>query len=133
MQLHGLFEQIITEKKKFVTNIEDDSINNTNFRKVLFTGKDMQVVVMSIKPEGDIGLETHSDTDQFIRVEKGEGKVIMNGKETSISDGTAFVIPQGTEHNVVNTSDSDDLKIYTIYSPPHHPDGTIQKTKPDED
>ena len=133
MQLHGLFEQIITEKKKFVTNIEDDSIKNTNFRKVLFTGKDMQVVVMSIKPEGDIGLETHSDTDQFIRVEKGEGKVIMNGKETSISDGTAFVIPQGTEHNVVNTSDTEDLKLYTIYSPPHHPDGTIQKTKPDED
>jgi mannose-6-phosphate isomerase-like protein (cupin superfamily) len=133
MQLHNLFEQIITEKKKFVTNIETDSIKNTNFRKVLFTGEDMQVVVMSIEPEGDIGLETHSDTDQFIRVEKGEGKVIMNGKETSISDGTAFVIPQGTEHNVVNTSDTEDLKLYTIYSPPHHPEGTIQKTKPDKD
>jgi mannose-6-phosphate isomerase-like protein (cupin superfamily) len=117
-------------KKGFVTNIEKDTVDNNNFRKVLYTGKNSQLVLMSLKPGEDIGEEIHKDTDQFFRIDEGSGKIIINGKEQKIKDGFAVVVPQGAKHNVINTG-KEDLKIYTIYSPPHHQDGTIHKTKKD--
>ena len=117
----------------FVTNIEKKTLENKYFREVLFTGLNSQLVVMSIAPGEDIGMETHGDVDQFIRVEAGKGKSILNGEERDLEDGSAVVIPAGTEHNIVNTSRSEPLKLYTIYSPPNHPDGTIHKTKAEAD
>lgn len=113
----------------FVENIEKITQTNKNFRKVLFTGQHVQLVVMSLDPQEDIGKEVHTTTDQFIRIEKGNGKVILNGKEQEISDGFALVIPAGTTHNVINTSKENPLKLYTVYSPPHHKEATIHKTK----
>lgn len=113
----------------FVTNIETDTLNNDNFRKVIFTAPYSQLVLMSLLPSEEIGMETHPDVDQFFRVEKGAGKVVINGEETAISDGFAIVIPAGTEHNVINTSSTESLKLYTIYSPAHHKDGVVHKTK----
>ena len=112
----------------YVTNIEDKTEENENFREVLFTGPHSQLVVMSLLPNEEIGMEVHS-VDQFIRIEKGEGKVILDGEEHLIADGSAMVIPAGTEHNVINTSSDEKLKLYTIYSPTHHKDRTIHKTK----
>lgn len=134
-KIKEIAKKIISEKeppvnpklKGFVTNIENDTINNKNFRKVLYTGKNSQLVLMSIKPKEDIGNEVH-DVDQFFRVDSGSGKVIINGVEQEISDGFAIVIPAGAKHNIVNDS-SKDLKLYSIYSPPHHEDKTIHKTK----
>jgi mannose-6-phosphate isomerase-like protein (cupin superfamily) len=111
------------------TNIEKKSLENNFFREVLFTAPHTQLVVMALKPGEDIGLETHSDTDQFIRVETGQGKAVLDGKEYALKDGSAVVIPSGTEHNIINTSSTAPLKLYTIYAPPEHPDGTIHKTK----
>lgn len=113
----------------YVVNIEQRSLQNTYFREVLFTASRVQLVVMSLEPGEDIGLETHDDVDQFIRVEAGTGKAILNGEEHNLEDGSAVVIPAGTEHNIVNSSQTEPLKLYTIYSPPEHPDGTIHKTK----
>jgi mannose-6-phosphate isomerase-like protein (cupin superfamily) len=113
----------------YVTNIEEKSLENTYFREVLFTGPLSQLVVMSLAPGEDIGMETHSDTDQFIRVEAGRGKAILNGKEHALADGSAVVIPAGTKHNIVNASKSEPLKLYTIYTPPEHPDKTIHRNK----
>jgi mannose-6-phosphate isomerase-like protein (cupin superfamily) len=113
----------------YVDNIEAKTLANTFFREVLFTGKYSQLVVMSLLPNEEIGMEVHQAVDQFFRVEKGQGKVIMNGEEHEVKDGSAIIVPAGTEHNVVNTSSSEPLKLYTIYSPPNHPDGTIHKTK----
>lgn len=113
----------------YVTNIEEKSLQNENFREVLFTGPHSQLVVMSLQPNEDIGLEVHNQVDQFIRIEKGEGKAILNGEEYKITDGSAIVIPAGTEHNIINTSTTEKLKLYTIYSPPNHKDQTIHKTK----
>jgi len=113
----------------FVGNIEKDTLNNSNFRRVLFTGTYSQLVLMTLRPNEDIGTEVHTDVDQFFRIEKGYGKVVMNGEESVISDGTAIVVPAGTEHNVINTSDEEELKLYTIYSPAHHKDGVVHKTK----
>ena len=113
----------------YVTNIEDDTIANEDFRRVLFTGPHTQLVLMTLRPGEDIGLETHTGHDQFIRIEAGEGYVQLDGERTPIEDGSAFVIPDGVEHNVVNTSDSDPLRLYTLYSPPEHPDGTVHHTK----
>ncbi len=118
-----------TKSKGFVTNIETDTINNVNFRKVLYTGENSQLVLMSLKPKEDIGVEVH-DVDQFFRIDSGKGKVIINGVEHKIEDGFAFIVPSGAEHNVINTGDKD-LKLYSIYSPPHHKDKTIHKTKTD--
>lgn len=115
----------------FVGNIEELTLANNNFRQVIYTGQHAQLVLMSLNPSEDIGMEVHPTTDQFLRIEKGEGKVIMNGEEHSIKDGSAIVVPAGTEHNVVNTSPENPLKLYTIYSPSHHKDGTIHKTKED--
>lgn len=117
----------------FVGNIEEVTLKNTTFRTVLYTGHHEQLVVMSIPPEGEIGLETHEIVDQFLRVEAGTGVVILNGEKTEIKDGFAIVVPAGVEHNVVNTSKTDDLKLYTVYAPPHHKDKTIHETKADAD
>ncbi|NMB91632.1 cupin domain-containing protein [candidate division WWE3 bacterium] len=113
----------------FVDNIEKITLENTNFRKVLATNEHSQLVVMSLKPMEDIGMEVHPSVDQFFRIDKGQGKVVMNGVEYNFSEGFAIVVPAGTEHNVINTSETEDLKLYTIYSPANHPDGTIHATK----
>lgn len=115
--------------KGFVSNIEKDSIENGNFRKVLYTSKHSQLVLMSLKPEEEIGMEVHPDNDQFFRFEKGKGKVIIDGNEYGVSDGSAVVVPAGANHNVINTDVDDDLKLYTIYSPAHHKDGVLRATK----
>jgi len=115
--------------KGFVSDIEKDTLENSNFRKVLYTGKYSQLVLMALKPNEDIGLEVHDTVDQFFRIEKGTGKVIIMGVEHEIGDGTAIIIPAGTEHNIINTSATDELKLYTVYSPANHKDGTIHVTK----
>jgi mannose-6-phosphate isomerase-like protein (cupin superfamily) len=115
----------------YVVNIEEKTLQNENFREVLYTAQHSQLVVMSLKPNEEIGVEVHEIVDQFIRVEKGEAKAILNGEEHPLKDGDAIVVPAGTEHNVINTSSQNELKLYTIYSPAHHKDGTIHKTKQD--
>lgn len=112
----------------YTTNIEKDTLENEYFRKVLYTGSYMQLVLMSVNAGDEIGEEVHGQ-DQFIRVEEGEGKAILDGEEHALSDGFVVVIPAGTKHNIINTSTSDALKLYTLYAPPHHADGTIHKTK----
>lgn len=113
----------------YVINIEEKALENDHFREVLFTAPHLQLVVMSLQPGEDIGAETHDDGDQFIRVEAGTGKAILDGKEHDLVDGSVVVIPAGTHHNIINNSESEPLKLYTIYSPPEHPDGTIHKTR----
>jgi len=113
----------------YVENIEEKTMQNTNFRTVLFTGAHMQLVVMSLRPLEDIGMEVHETVDQFFRFEQGEGKVIMDGEESIVGPSSVVVIPAGTNHNIVNTSSSEDLKLYTIYSPANHPVGTVHATK----
>ena len=115
--------------KGFNANIEKDTLENTNFRKVLYTGKHSQLVLMSLKPNEEIGMEVHSDNDQFFRFEKGQGKCIIDGNEYALSDGSVIVVPAGAEHNIINVSETDDLKLYTIYSPAHHKDGIVRTTK----
>ncbi len=115
----------------YVGNIEEKTLSNTYFRQVLYTGQHAQLVVMSLKPNEEIGFEVHEIVDQFLRIEKGNGKVIMDGEEHNLGDGSAIVGPSGVKHNVINTSGESDLKLYTVYSPPHHKDGTIHKTKKD--
>ena len=112
----------------YVINIEEKTLENNYFREVLFTTDKSQLVVMALKPGEDIGMEVHSDHDQFIRIESGKGKAIMNGEEHEITDGSAIVVPAGTQHNVINTSEVE-MKLYTIYTPPEHKQGTIHKTK----
>ncbi|MBI2019384.1 cupin domain-containing protein [Candidatus Daviesbacteria bacterium] len=114
----------------YITDIEDTAKQNENFRQVLFTAPKSQLVVMSLKPGEDIGEEVH-EVDQFIRIEEGEGKVILNGEESPIPEDTAIVIPSGTRHNIINTSAKEKLKLYTIYSPAEHKDSTIHSTKAD--
>lgn len=118
-------------KKGYKDNIEKLAIENDNFRKVLYSGQYSQLVLMALKPGEDIGLEVHEDTDQFFRFEKGEGKVIINNKEYIVGDGDSVVVPAGAEHNVINTSLTASLKLYTIYSPAHHKDGIVRATKED--
>lgn len=113
----------------YVANIEKKSLENKYFREVLFTGPHSQLVLMSIAPGDDIGMETHKNVDQFFRIESGIGQAILDGKKYDLEDGSGVVIPAGTEHNIINKSKSEPLKVYTIYSPPNHPDGTIHKTK----
>lgn len=112
----------------YITNIEKETLENGNFRKVLFTAKHMQLVVMSIPVGGDIGMETHHDVDQFIRVESGKAKSILNGVERELEDDFSVIVPAGTEHNIVNVGDKD-LKVYTLYAGPNHKKGTIHATK----
>ncbi len=115
--------------KGFNANIEQETLKNSDFRHVLYTGKHSQLVLMSLKPKEDIGMEVHQDNDQFFRFEKGTGKCIIDGNEYSLADGSAIVVPAGAQHNIINTSDTDELKLYTIYSPAHHKDGVIRATK----
>ena len=115
----------------YVINIEKATMQNDNFRKVLNTAQHSQLVVMSLLPGEEIGTEVH-DLDQFIRFESGRGKVILDGKETEVEDDWAVVIPAGVEHNVINTSESEKMKLYSIYSPPEHPEGTVHPTKADD-
>lgn len=115
--------------KGYYTNIEKDALENGNFRKVLYTGKHSQLVLMSLKPKQEIGMEVHKDNDQFFRFEKGQGKCIIDGNEYELSDGVVIVVPAGAEHNIINASNTDDLKLYTIYSPAHHRDGIVRATK----
>jgi len=115
----------------YVTDIEQKTLENEYFRQVLFTAKNEQLVVMALKPGEEIGLETHHGIDQFLRVEAGEGLAVLNGKEYPVKDGSAVVVPAGTAHNFINVSKTESLKLYTIYSPPEHPDGTVHKTKAD--
>lgn len=113
----------------YVGKIEELTLNNQNFRQVLFTGAHSQLVLMSLLPSEEIGLETHASVDQFFRVEKGSGKVVLNGEEHLVGDGDAIVVSAGTEHNVINMSTTEALKLYTIYSPAQHKDGTVHLTK----
>ncbi|MBP9711751.1 MAG: cupin domain-containing protein [Candidatus Pacebacteria bacterium] len=115
--------------KGFHQNIEEETKSNDNFRKVLYTGKHSQLVLMALLPAQDIGLETHEDNDQFFRFEEGEGKVIIDEVEYLVKDGDAVVVPAGSKHNVINTSNEKSLKLYTLYTPPHHKDGVVRKTK----
>lgn len=115
--------------KGWSDNIEKLSVDNNNFRKVLYTGKNSQLVAMSLKPSEDIGEEVHEENDQFFRVEEGTGKVVIDGNEYSLEAGSAIVVPMGAKHNVINTSDAEPMKLYTIYSPPHHKDGIVHATK----
>jgi len=115
--------------KGFNANIEKDAIENKNFRKVLYTGKHSQLVLMSLKPLEEIGMEIHADNDQFFRFEKGVGKCVIDGNEYILGDGSVILVPAGAQHNVINTSPTDALKLYTIYSPAHHKDGIVRATK----
>jgi mannose-6-phosphate isomerase-like protein (cupin superfamily) len=116
--------------KYFLTNIEDATVKNTHYRRELFTGQHSQLVLMNLRPGEEIGMEVH-ELDQFIRFEAGEGTVVLEGEDHLVHDGIAVVIPAGTKHNVVNTSKKEDLKLYSIYSPPEHKVGTLHKTKQD--
>jgi mannose-6-phosphate isomerase-like protein (cupin superfamily) len=113
----------------YVVVIERETKKNTDFRRVLYTGKHSQLVLMSIKPSEEIGEETHDDVDQFFRFEEGEGKVIIDGVEHRVKDGNGVIVPAGARHNVINTSKLANLKLYTIYSPPEHQDGILRHTK----
>lgn len=117
----------------FSIDIEEKTLQNDNFREVLYTTKRSQLVVMTLQPGEEIGQEKHEGHDQFIRVEAGEGVAVMDGEKHALADGVAIVIPAGTEHNVINTSKTEPMRLYTIYSPPEHPDGTVHKDKAEAD
>ena len=112
----------------FVDNIEEKTEQNNFFRQVLYTGKHTQLVVMSLLPGEEIGMEVHPQVDQFFRIEEGRAKVIIDGEEHEVDEGFAIIVPAGSQHNVVNTG-SNPLKLYTLYSPPNHPEGTIHPTR----
>lgn len=116
-------------KPGYTTDIEAETIKNTDYRRVLYTARNTQLVLMRLKPGEDIGMEVHGNVDQFFRFEDGEGVVIINGVKTPVKNGSAVVVPSGAQHNIVNTSKTRDLKLYTLYSPPQHPDKLIRRTK----
>lgn len=116
-------------KKGYKDSIEKLTLENENFRKVLYTGEHCQLVLMSLKPGEEIGSEIHEENDQFFRFEKGDGKVIINETEYEVGDGDAVIVPAGATHNVINISDTLALKLYTIYAPSHHKDGVIRATR----
>ncbi len=125
--LNEFMGQEISTKKGFFTNIEKDTLANEKFRKVLYTGENIQLVLMTLAPNEEIGQEVH-ENDQFFRFEGGEGKVTVNNSEYKVKDGDCVIIPAGSEHNIINTG-SEPFKMYTLYAPPHHKDGTVHKTK----
>lgn len=116
-------------KKGYCGNIEELTLANSNFRHVLYSAMYSQLVLMSLAPGEDIGMETHEDGDQFFRFEQGTGTVTINGTEYSVADGDCIIVPAGAQHNVMNTSKTEALKLYTIYSPPHHKNGIVRGTK----
>jgi mannose-6-phosphate isomerase-like protein (cupin superfamily) len=128
----GFFREV-REMNGYHDNIEEITLENENFRRVLFTGDHSQLVVMAIVPGEEIGQEVHSDVDQFFRFESGEGRVTIDSEEFEVGDGDAVIVPAGSEHNVINVSASESLKLYTIYSPANHPAGTVHKTKAEAD
>jgi mannose-6-phosphate isomerase-like protein (cupin superfamily) len=115
--------------KGFIVDIESKTLENTHFRHVLYTSKHSQLVLMSLLPKEEIGMETHPDNDQFFRFEKGIGKCIIDGNEYDVKDGSAVIIPAGSLHNIINQSETESLRFYTIYSPAHHKDGIVRATK----
>jgi len=115
--------------KGFNSNIEKDTLENNNFRQVLYTARHSQLVLMSLLPKEEIGMEVHPDNDQFFRFEQGTGQCIIDGHEFEVRDGVAIIVPAGAEHNVINTSSTEKLKLYTIYSPAHHQDKIVRATK----
>ena len=114
-------------------NIEERTLKGDNFREVLYTTQRSQLVIMTLKPGEEIGMEHHTGHDQFIRVEAGRGEAILDGETHALEDGVAVVIPAGTEHNVINTSATEPMRLYTLYTPPEHPDGTVHATKAEAD
>lgn len=114
-------------------NIEEKTLAGNNFREVLYSTARSQLVIMTLQPGEEIGLERHEGHDQFIRVEAGEGVAVLDGEEHRLEDGVAVVIPAGTEHNVINTSPSEAMRLYTLYTPPEHPDGIVHATKAEAD
>lgn len=114
--------------KGYVDNIEEATVENDDFRRVLYTGKNLQLVLMTLQPGEEIGEEVHQDRDQFFRVEEGEGEVLIDGETHPIEDDDAIIVPAGARHNVRNTGD-DPLRLYSIYGPPEHKDGIVHKTK----
>ena len=116
-------------KKGFKADIEELTLVNKNFRQVLYTAKYSQLVLMCLAPSEEIDMEVHENGDQFFRFEQGTGKVIINETEYIVADGDAIIVPAGAKHNVINTSSTENLKLYTIYAPPHHKDGIIRHTK----
>ena len=116
-------------KKGYYGKIEKLTLENTNFREVLYTAQNMQLVLMNLKPGEDIGVEIHTENDQFFRFEAGEGRVFIDGTSYEVGDGDAIIVPAGSEHNVLNMSNKKDLKFYTIYAVPHHKDGIVRETK----
>lgn len=118
-----------TNMTGFYADIETETLDNTNFRKVLFTGAHSQLVLMSLLPNEEIGMEVHANVDQFFRFEVGEGKAILNDEEITFKANDVVIVPAGTNHNIINTSSTEPLKLYTIYSPANHPDGTVHTTK----
>lgn len=117
--------------KGFYTNIEQATVDNNNFRRVLYTGKHSQLVLMSLPVGEEIGLETHPTNDQFFRFETGKGRVIIDDTTYEVGSGDVIIVPAGSKHNVINTSELDELRLYTLYSPAHHKDGTVRTTKAD--
>jgi len=115
--------------KGFSANIEEVTAANKDFRRVIYTGKHTQLVLMSLSAGDEIGMEVHNENDQFFRFESGEGRVVIDGNEYKISDGSAIIVPAGAEHNVINTSKTKELKLYTLYSPSHHKDGIVRATR----
>lgn len=118
-------------KKGFTANLESATVKNTCFRKVLYTGRYSQLVLMCLKPGEEIGEETHDDVDQFFRFEEGKGSVMIDGVKHPVKDGSGVIVPSGARHNVINTSKTASLKLYTIYSPPEHQDKVVRKTRED--
>lgn len=114
--------------KGFIGDIQHQTQSNRDFRRVVYTGSHLQLVLMTLQPGEDIGEEVHTDTDQFFRVEDGTGEVVLDGRTTRIAGETAILVPAGARHNVRNTGDAP-LRLYTLYGPPHHEDGTVQQTK----
>ena len=125
----NMTNKISNGMKGFNSNIEKDTLENNNFRKVLYTGKYSQLVLMSLRPKEEIGMEAHEKNDQFFRFEQGKGLAVVDGHEYEVGDGTAIVVPAGAQHNIINTSETDELKLYTIYSPANHKDGIVRQTK----
>ena len=115
--------------KGYFTDIEKETVANNDFRRVLYTGKHTQLVLMSLAPNEEIGMEIHNDNDQFFRFESGAGKVVIDDTTYQVKDGSAVIVPAGARHNVINTSDTESLNLYTLYSPPHHKDGIVRATR----